>query len=70
MTRTNGAPIGATARDYFDGCDNVPMFDLDEHCDAVAEFYGTPAAAKPRGDRGQLVLPSELLPTPTGQLFA
>lgn len=80
MNRTNGVPIGVTVRgEYFDGCDNVPMFDL-ERCEPIhGPLSPTPnvtladavhAAETRRADSGQLALPAEILPTPAGQLFA
>lgn len=66
-------------RDYFDGCDNVPMFELDTFEPIVGPLSPTPnltladavrAAEARRADSGQLTLPAELMPIPAGALFA
>jgi hypothetical protein len=68
-----------SARDYFDGCDNVPMFELDKVEPMVGPLTATPnatladavrAAEARRAGDGQLTLPAEFMPIPAGALFA
>jgi hypothetical protein len=67
------------SRDYFDGCDNVPMFELDKLEPMVGPLTATPdltladavrAAETRRAGDGQLTLPDEFMPVPSDRLFA
>jgi hypothetical protein len=66
--------------EYFPGCEDVPLFELEPAPPVLGPLTPTPQltledavkAAEARRDcsGGQLALPAELLPVPAGALFA
>lgn len=77
---TNGVPVGMSApRQYFEGCEDVALFDLGRHEFMVGPLTAAPArtlaevvaerSVRPT-DGVQLGLPAEFLPVPSDRLFA